>query len=258
LVMSSSIRSIKVGKTESYLLEKLEKGPTHITLLDPESILIDRAIEIARMVESCGSSAIMVGGSTVFSQNEMDEFIVTLKKNIKIPVIIFPNNVQALSKHADAVWYMSLLNSVEWYYIIGAQMQAAPFIKKHQIEAIPLAYIVFRGDTAVSAIGRVLPIPYNHPEVVVAYALAAQYLGFRFIYLEGGSGASEPIPPNVIKAVKSSISIPLIVGGGIRTVEQAQKVLESGADVVVTGTIAEEDPENLRRLIAKVNSYRVC
>lgn len=257
--MSSSIRTIKVGKTESYLLEKLQKGPIHMTLLDPESIPVDRAVEIARMVESSGSSAIMVGGSTITSQNEMDEFIITLKKNIQIPVIVFPNNVQALTKHADAVWYMSLLNSIEWYYIIGAQMQAAPFIKKHQIEAIPLAYIVFRGDTAVSAIGRVLPIPDNHPEVVVAYALAAEYLGFRFVYLEGGSGASEPVSSNVIKAVKSSINIPLIVGGGIRTVEKAQQVLDSGADIIVTGTIAEEDPDRLKSLIAKINSYRrVC
>lgn len=254
--MSSSIRTIKIGKTESYLLEKLEKGPIHITLLDPENTVVDKAVEIARMVESFGSSAIMVGGSTISSQNEMDEFIATLKKNIKIPVIIFPNNVQSLTKHADAVWYMSLLNSVEWYYIIGAQMQAAPFIKKHQIEAIPLAYIVFRGDTAVSAIGRVLPIPINHPEVVLAYALAAQYLGFRFVYLEAGSGAAEPIPPKVIKTVKSSITIPLIVGGGIRTVEQVRQTLESGADIIVTGTVAEEEPEKLKKIIATVGSYR--
>ncbi len=254
--MSSNTGSVKIGRTESYLLERLEKGPIHLTLLDPESITVDRAVKIAKEAETVGTSAIMVGGSTVSSQNEMDEFILTLKKNIKIPVIIFPNNVQALTRYADAVWYMSLLNSVEWYYIIGAQMQAAPFIKRHQIEAIPLAYIVFRGDTAVSAIGRVLPIPDNHPEVVVAYALAAQYLGFRFVYLEAGSGAVQPIPPNVIKAVKSSINIPLIVGGGIRTEEQARQVLESGADIIVTGTIAEEDLDRLNRVISIVNRYR--
>ncbi len=254
--MSSNTKSVKIGRTESYLLDRLEKGPIHLTLLDPESIPVDTAVKIAKAAETVGSSAIMVGGSTISSQNEMDEFILTLKKNIKIPVIIFPNNVQALTRHADAVWYMSLLNSVEWYYIIGAQMQAAPFIKKHQIEAIPLAYIVFRGDTAVSAIGRVLPIPDNHPEVVVAYALAAQYLGFRFVYLEAGSGAAQPIPPNVIRAVKSSISIPLIVGGGIRTEEQTRQVIESGADIIVTGTIAEEDLDRLNRVISIVNRYR--
>ncbi|MEM1583565.1 MAG: geranylgeranylglyceryl/heptaprenylglyceryl phosphate synthase [Nitrososphaerota archaeon] len=254
--MPSSVKTLRVGKTESYLLERLEKGPIHMTLLDPQNMVIEEAVEVAKKVESCGSSAIMVGGSTIASQNEMDEFIATLKKSISIPVIIFPNNVQALTKHADAVWYMSLLNSVEWYYIIGAQMQAAPFIKKYQIEAIPLAYIVFRGDTAVSAIGRVLPIPTNHPEVVVAYALAAQFLGFRFVYLEAGSGAAEPIPPNVIKTVKSSINIPLIVGGGIRTVEHVRQTLESGADIIVTGTIAEEDPEKLEKIIATVKSFR--
>lgn len=254
--MPSNMKFVKVGRTESYLLERLEKGPIHMTLLDPENVQIDSAVKIAKMAESSGSSAIMVGGSTVSSQNEMDEFILALKKNIKIPVIIFPNNVQALTKHADAVWYMSLLNSVEWYYIFGAQMQAAPFIKKYQIEAIPLAYIVFRGDTAVSAIGRVLPVPDNHPEVVVAYALAAQYLGFRFIYLEAGSGATQPISSNVVRAVKSSINIPLMVGGGIRTEEQASRVLESGADIIVTGTIAEEDLDRLNGVISTVNLYR--
>lgn len=254
--MDKFLRSLKIRSTESYLLSKLENGPIHMTLLDPENISIDQAIQIAKIVESEGCAAIMVGGSTVSSQSEMDEFIISLKKNVKIPIIIFPNNVQALSKYADAVWYMSLLNSLDWYYIVGAQMQAAPFIKKHNIETIPLAYIVFRADTAVSAIGRVLPIPENHPEVVVAYALAAQYLGFRFVYLEAGSGASHPISSNILKTIKSSIDIPLIVGGGIRTVEQVVAILDSGVDIIVTGTLAEEDVDRLRKLINTINSYR--
>ncbi|MCS7126256.1 MAG: geranylgeranylglyceryl/heptaprenylglyceryl phosphate synthase [Aigarchaeota archaeon] len=253
---SSRPRTVKIGATESYILRKLENGPIHMTLLDPENISIERATQIAKIVEAEGSSAIMVGGSTVASQNEMDEFVISLKKNVKIPIIIFPNNVQALTKHADAVWYMSLLNSLEWYYIIGAQMQAAPFIKKHNIETIPMAYIVFRADTAVSAIGRVLPIPENHPEVVAAYALAAQYLGFRFVYLEAGSGAPQPIPSKVIKTIRSSIEIPLVVGGGIRSVEQINEVIKAGADIIVTGTLAEEDLNQLKRLINIVKSYR--
>ncbi|MEM1676436.1 MAG: geranylgeranylglyceryl/heptaprenylglyceryl phosphate synthase [Nitrososphaerota archaeon] len=254
--MSSILKHVRIGRVESYILEKLEEGPVHMTLLDPESIGIGRATRLAKIVEEEGSSAIMVGGSTVSSQYEMDEFVSTLKKNIDIPIIIFPNNVQALTKYADAVWYMSLLNSLEWYYIIGAQMQAAPFIKKYKIEAIPLAYIVFRGDTAVSAIGRALPIPDNQPEIVVAYGLAAQYLGYRFLYLEAGSGAPSPIPSRIVKIVKEYVEIPVIVGGGIRTSEQARELVEAGADIIVTGTLAEEDIDKLRRLIQTIKNYK--
>ena len=248
-------RTLKIGRVEQYILDELEKGPIHMTLLDPENFTIESALKIAKVSEEVGSSAIMVGGSTISSQLEMDQFVQALKEKLDIPIIIFPNNVQALSRYADAVWYMVLLNSVEWYYVIGAQMQGALFIKRYGLEAIPMGYLVFGAESAVSAMGRALRLPMSKPKVVVAYALAAQYMGLRFVYLEAGSGALSPIPANVIQAVKSSIDIPLIVGGGIRSVDQMKKTLDAGADIVVTGTMAERGEDSLKALIRVVKNH---
>lgn len=247
-------RTLKIGRVEQYILDELEKGPIHMTLLDPENFTIESALRVAKVSEEAGSSAIMVGGSTISSQLEMDQFVRSLKENVNIPIIIFPNNVQALSRHADAVWYMVLLNSVEWYYVIGAQMQGALFIRRYGLEAIPMGYLVFGAESAVSAMGRALPLPMSKPKVVVAYALAAQYMGLRFVYLEAGSGAASPIPADVIQAVKSSIDIPLIVGGGIRSVDQMERALNAGADIVVTGTMAEKGEDALKALIRVIRS----
>ena len=248
-------RTLKVGRVEQYILDELEKGPIHMTLLDPENFTIDSALRVAKVSEEAGSSAIMVGGSTISSQLEMDQFVQALKEKVNIPIIIFPNNVQALSRYADAVWYMILLNSVEWYYVIGAQMQGALFIRRYGLEAIPMGYLVFGAESAVSAMGRALPLPMSKPKVVVAYALAAQYMGLRFVYLEAGSGALSPIPTNVVQAVKSSIDVPLVVGGGIKSIDQMKKILEAGADIVVTGTMAERGEDALKALIRVVKNH---
>lgn len=247
---------VKIGEVEKYLYEKMSKGPIHLTLMDPENIDINNACKLAKEVENHGSSAIMVGGSTVCSIEEMDFFIKEIKKNIRIPIIIFPNNINAVSKYADAIFFMSLLNSVEWYYIIGAQAQGALLVKKFNIEPIPLGYIVFNSDTAVAAMGRVIPLPPSHGEVAVTYALAAQYLGMRFIYLEAGSGAKEAIPPKTVSIIKKNIKIPIIVGGGIRDSSIALELIKAGTNAIVTGTIAEEHPEKLFKIIESIKNFK--
>jgi phosphoglycerol geranylgeranyltransferase len=247
---------VKIGKVEKYLYEKMSKGPIHLTLMDPENINIESACKLAKEVENRGSSAIMVGGSTIYSTEEIDFFIKEIKKEINIPIIVFPNNINAVSKYADAIFFMSLLNSVEWYYIIGAQAQGALLIKKYKIEPIPLGYIVFNSDTAVAAMGRVIPLPPSHGEVAVTYALAAQYLGMRLVYLEAGSGAREPIPPKTINIIKKVVEIPIIVGGGIRDSNTALELIKAGANAIVTGTIAEEHPEKLFKIIETINKFK--
>ncbi|MCD6421694.1 MAG: geranylgeranylglyceryl/heptaprenylglyceryl phosphate synthase [Thaumarchaeota archaeon] len=251
------MRHLKIGKVEEYLLKKLESGEKiHLLLLDPEEISPERGAEVAGEAEAAGSDGIMVGGSTFFSQSDLDNFVKSLKSSISIPVIIFPNNITSITRYADAVWFMSMLNSVDHYFIIGAQSQGAVLIKQYGLEAIPMGYMVFGGDTAVAAMGRALPLPPSRGEVAACYALAAQYLGMRFVYLEAGSGAREPIPPETIRAVRRVLEIPLIVGGGIRSPEDARRVLEAGADIVVTGTIAEENLERCKEVIAAVKSFK--
>lgn len=230
-----------IGTVEKYLLDRIrENGAIHITLIDPEKVTPQFASKTAREVESCKTAAIMVGGSTLTSTSHLDNVVEAVQKTVKIPVILFPNNITGICRHADAIWFMSLLNSSDPYFITGAQVLGAPIIKKFGLEAIPLGYIIVGENTAVSVVGRAFPIPYNKPDLAAAHALAAQYFGMRFVYLEAGSGAKEPPPPDMIKMVRELVSIPLIVGGGIRTGKQVREAVDAGADAIVTGTVVEE------------------
>jgi len=242
---------------ERYLLDKIqEDGAIHITLIDPEKVSPESASHIAEEAEASETAAIMVGGSTSVSTSDLDKTVRAVKKGVEIPVILFPNNVTGISQYADAIWFMSLLNSVDPYFIIGAQVLGAPLVKKYGLEAIPLGYIVVGAGAAVGVIGRATPIPYGRPELAVAHALAAQYLGMRFVYLEGGSGAKNPVPKEMIRLVKSTVEVPLVVGGGIKTGEQMKSVVDAGADVVVTGNVTEESmvKDKVKELVRSIKS----
>ncbi|MEM2188114.1 MAG: geranylgeranylglyceryl/heptaprenylglyceryl phosphate synthase [Thermoproteota archaeon] len=250
------LKFLKLGKVEHYLLEEIEKGPIHMLLLDPDEVSISSGEKLVRLAESKGSAAVMVGGSTIGSQIDLDNFVKSLKAATSLPIIIFPNNVQAVVPSADAIWYMVLMNSLDWYFVMGAQIQASLLIKKYDLEAIPMGYLVFNSETAVASMGRALPLPKNQPEVAVAYSLAAQYIGMRFIYLEGGSGAPSPIPAEIIHAVANTVDIPVIVGGGIRDITQVNEIIKAGASVIVTGTLAEQNPNMLESLITYIRGFR--
>lgn len=246
-----------IGRVERYLLNKIqEDGAIHITLIDPEKVSPESASHIAEEAEASETAAIMVGGSTSVSTSDLDKTVRAVKKGVEIPVILFPNNVTGISQYADAIWFMSLLNSVDPYFIIGAQVLGAPLVKKYGLEAIPLGYIVVGAGAAVGVIGRATPIPHGRPELAVAHALAAQYLGMRFVYLEGGSGAKNPVPKEMIRLVKSTVEVPLVVGGGIKTGEQMKSVVDAGADVVVTGNVTEESmvKDKVKELVRSIKS----
>jgi len=192
----------------------------------------------------------MIGGSTFLSSSHLDSVIKAIKRITSLPVILFPNNVTGISRYADAIWFMSLLNSVDPYFLIGAQVLGAPLVKRFRLEAIPMGYIIVGEGGAASVIGRATPIPYDKPEIAVAHALAGQYLGMRFIYLEAGSGAKQPVTPLMIQAVRKAIDIRLIVGGGIRKGEQAQKAVKAGAEIIVTGNVVETS--DVRKAISDI------
>lgn len=247
-----------VGRVEKYLLEKIEsEGTIHITLIDPEKVTHASASRIAEKTKSSGTSAIMVGGSTFFSTTHLNSVVKAVKRAVKIPVILFPNNVTSISRYADAIWFMSLLNSADPYFLIGAQVLGAPLIKKYGLEPIPLGYIIVGDGGTVGVVGKAVAVPYNKPELAVAHALAAQYLGMRFVYLEGGSGAKRPVPPEMIRAVKRHIDVPLIVGGGIKNRGQAIAAASAGASIIVTGNILE-NVEAKRKVSEIVKSIRNC
>jgi phosphoglycerol geranylgeranyltransferase len=228
------------GRVEKYLLERIKaEGSIHITLVDPEKVTPPQASRIAENSKTSGTSAIMVGGSTFVSPAHLDAVVKAIRRTVKIPTILFPNNITGISRHADAIWFMSLLNSIDPYFLIGAQILGAPMVKKYGLEPIPMGYVIVGDGGTAGIVGKAIPVPYNKPELVAAHALAGQYLGMHFIYLEGGSGAKNPVPPEMIRTVKNFVDIPLIVGGGIRTKEQALTAASAGADVLVTGNIIE-------------------
>jgi phosphoglycerol geranylgeranyltransferase len=229
-----------LGSIETYLLEKIKaEGSIHITLIDPEKVTISQASRVAENSKSNGTSAIMIGGSTFVSKSHLDDVIKSIRSTVKIPIILFPNNITGISRHADAIWFMSLMNSVDPYFIIGAQILGAPLVKKYGLEPISMGYVIVGEGGTAGVIGKAIPVPYDKPDLAVAHALAGQYLGMHFIYLEGGSGTKNPVPPKMIRMVKQFIEIPLVVGGGIRTKEQALTAASAGADIIVTGNIIE-------------------
>ncbi|OUJ18243.1 (S)-3-O-geranylgeranylglyceryl phosphate synthase TIM-barrel fold PcrB [Methanonatronarchaeum thermophilum] len=212
----------------------------HLTLIDPDEQTPARAGEIAVEAMSGGSDGIMVGGSTVSGQSIVDETVKEVKEKVDLPVILFPQDTSGLTGRADAVFFMSLLNSREPMYITGMQMRGAPIIKKLGLEPLPMAYLVIEPGGTVGYISDSRPIPREKPEIAASYALAGEYMGMDFIYLEAGSGVTEHVPLDMIGAVAKTTNSNIIVGGGIRTPKQAKKVVEAGADIVVTGSLVEE------------------
>lgn len=248
-----------LGRVEKYLLEKIKaEGPIHITLIDPEKVTAAQAAKVAEISKNSGTSAIMIGGSTFISQEHLDDVVKAIKQTVKIPTILFPNNVSGISRYADAVWFLSLLNSVDPYFLIGAQILGAPLVRKYGIEPMPMGYIIVGEGGTAGVVGKAIAIPYTKPELAAAHALAGQYLGMRFIYLEGGSGAANPVPPEMIRTVKRFIEVPLIVGGGIRTKEAALTAASGGADIIVTGNVIENSDakERVTEIIQGIKSVK--
>ncbi|MCX8150920.1 MAG: geranylgeranylglyceryl/heptaprenylglyceryl phosphate synthase [Candidatus Bathyarchaeota archaeon] len=230
-----------LGPVERYLTDKIKTdGSIHMTLIDPEKVTVQQAASIAENAKTSGTAAIMIGGSTFVSQEHLDRVVKTIKETaVELPTILFPNNITGISRYADAIWFMSLLNSVDPYFIVGAQILGAPLIKKFGLEPIPMGYVIVGEGGTAGIVGKAIPVPYNKPELAAAHALAGQYLGMRFIYLEGGSGAKNPVPAEMIRVVKHFSDAYLIVGGGIRTKEQAVTASSAGADIIVTGNLVE-------------------
>jgi len=244
-----------LGRVEQYLIDGInEQGAIHLTLLDPEKVTRSSAKALAKAIDKSGSAAIMIGGSTAVSVYHSDEVIITIKKQTKLPVIIFPNDIAGISREADAIFFMSLMNSMNPYYITHAQALGAPLVKRYGLEPIPMGYVIV-GDRGAAAafVGQVNPIPFDKPQLAVIYGMAAQFMGKRFFYLEAGSGVEQPISPEMVAAVGKNIEIPLIVGGGIRSPKAARQIVKAGARVIVTGTLVEKaSPETLRRLVRSV------
>jgi phosphoglycerol geranylgeranyltransferase len=222
------------------MLTAIEKqGAAHLTLIDPDPMKQSStdAGQIAMLAERAGTNGIMVGGSTAFGI--INETIKTIKQKVKVPIILFPGNITGLSPHADAVFFMSLLNSRRIYWLIDAQTIGARYIKTFNLEPISMAYLIVEPGGTAGYVGDARLIPRDKSDIALGFALAAQYLGFQLVYLEAGSGAENAVPLSMIETVSNNLDIPLAVGGGIYTPEQAATVAKAGANIIVQGTIVE-------------------
>ncbi len=248
----------RIGRVERYLHERLERGPVHFTLIDPDKSPGEHAARVARGAVELGSDLILLGGSTGISREVMDEAALAVKRAVQVPVVIFPEGATSLTPKADALLFMSLLNSRNLELVIRTHARAAPAVRKMGLEAIPLGYLVIAPGMRVGEVGQVDAVPRDEVDAAAGYALAAELLGMRFVYLEAGSGAPAPVPAPMVRTVRAILSIPLIVGGGIRSGADARALLDAGAQILVTGTIAEEEGlgEGFRSILAEVRRGR--
>ena len=229
------------GKIELFLKSELKKKNALLfVLIDSEVSKLESSQKLAQDVEKIGASAILVGGSSATDQIEMAEVVKGIKKGIKIPIILFPGNVTGVVPDADAILFSSLMNSENPYFITQAQALGAPSVLKFGLEPLPTAYLVIGDGTSAWFVGSARGIPFEKPKIAAAYALAAQFLGMRFVYLEAGSGAKSSVTPEMVKTVRKAFNGFLIVGGGIRDIKTATNLVKAGANALVIGTFLEK------------------
>lgn len=230
-------------KTFNYLCDiKEAKGAGFFLLLDPDRLTRDGLREIIEHAQSSGVDAFLFGTS-LMTRDVFEEVLADVKKFSRVPVIIFPGNLFQISGKADAILYISVLQSRNVDLIIRNHVHAAPLIKFHNLEAISTAYLLVESGKLTTAqfMSDSIPIPHNKPEIAAAYAMAAELFGMKMIYLEAGSGAELSISPEMISTVVKYSNLPVIVGGGIRTPETANEIVRAGASFVVTGNFFENN-----------------
>ena len=216
-------------------------------LIDPDfgadEAQLERTVQNACMAKA---DMIFVGGSLLTSA-AFDRCVELVKQWSDSPVVLFPGSPAQLSKHADAVLFLSLISGRNPELLIGHHVTAAPTIHAMGIEAIPTGYMLVDGGkpTTVSYVSQTVPIPHDKPGIAAATAIAGELLGLRTIYMDTGSGALRTVSPEMIAAVRKSVAVPIIIGGGIRDVKTAQVLCDAGADVLVVGTAFEQDPDHI-------------
>jgi phosphoglycerol geranylgeranyltransferase len=261
-----------MGVLAEYMCDT-SSGTRHAIVIDPADQTPDIAANRALAAAHAGSSMILVGGSSDTDMENVHATIVAIKEalelatwaasqdsdmddSVQIPVVLFPQGAAALSPAADGITFMVLMNSMDQRFLIGEQVKGAPFVKKAGIEPVPMGYLICEPGGKAGEVGKADLIAPQQTERVEAYAMAAQFLGFKLLYLEAGSGVETPVNPELIKAARESCDLPIIVGGGIRDPQTARDASEAGADWIITGNITEEydDASELQAVLSDLIS----
>lgn len=221
-----------------------------LPLVDPDKTHDGAAVQLGQTAQELGIPAILIGGS-ILTDGNLDRCIRSLKTHFTGKVLLFPGNTMQLSAEADGILFLSLISGRNPELLIGKHVVAAPYIKNAGLEAIPTGYMLIESgqQTSVSYMSHTFPIPSHKTDIAVCTALAGEMLGLRCIYMDAGSGALQAVPENMIRAVSTQVRVPLIVGGGIRSVADARKAVDAGADLIVVGNVLEKSPGLLRDMV---------
>ncbi|MCD6398302.1 MAG: geranylgeranylglyceryl/heptaprenylglyceryl phosphate synthase [Candidatus Aenigmarchaeota archaeon] len=237
-----------INKTERYIHETIERdGVVFFGLIDPEPNN-KKTIEYAKAFYKGGADIILLGGSLGYAESYiLDEIAKQIKEVAPIPLMLFPGNISGLTKYADALYYMSLMNSMNPYWITGAQALAAPSVKKLKIEAIPTSLIIVEPGETVGWVGEARPVLIHKPELAAAYAMAGKYMGHRMTILERGSGAPGPSPPEMFAAVKKAVGHPVICAGSSKNLDDIRKTIKAGADGIHIASLIEKSSNPFKK-----------
>lgn len=244
------------GPVLEYLLQvKQRRGAGYLILLDPDRLSLDELEQRAAICAEVGVDAILVGTSLTLLVDHREVYE-RIKRQVEIPVITFPGSGSHVSPLADAIFFLSMVSSRNPELLIGEQVRTAPLLKQWGVEVIATAYLLIESGTLTSVqfMSNTLPIPRTKSDIAMAHALAAEYMGMKLLYLEAGSGAREPVPDEMVRAVSEYCALPIVVGGGIRDPGTARAKVEAGASFVVTGKVVEDGRADLRARLTELSA----
>lgn len=241
------------------LVEAKKAGKKKLAvLIDPDEVRLGKMDQILNIATLAKVDYFFIGGSLIVN-NQLDACLVSIREKCNIPMVLFPGDSYQLSYKADAILFLSLISGRNAELLIGKHVLTAPYLKMSPLEVISTGYMLVDGGvpTTVSYISNTNPIPNNKADVAVCTAIAGEMLGLKCIYMDAGSGAREPISAEMIDAVSCATSIPLIIGGGIKTPEKARENIEAGADVIVVGNAFEKDPSLIISISNAIEKHNV-
>lgn len=226
------------------LVKPANKKSGFIILIDPDKVTNEELLTKVKLYSKKEIDYFFIGSSQPIKA-DMSEAIKIIKENSNIPVIIFPGSPEQLRPNADGILFISLLSGRNPDYLISSHVYAAPVLKKWKMSVLPTAYLLIESgkESSVERVSKTKPLKRDNLEAIVSHSLAGEMLGMKYVYLEAGSGAKEPLTPEIVKAVKESVSIPIIVGGGIKSAKVVKELSNAGADFIVVGNHFESKIE---------------
>ena len=228
-----------------------------VVLIDPDKVRLGNMDNVLDNAVKAQVDYFLIGGSLIVN-NQLDQCLLTIKERCDIPMILFPGSSLQLSWKADAILFLSLISGRNPDLLIGNHVIAAPYLKLSPLEILPTGYMLIDGgaETSVLYMSNTRPIPTHKEDIAVCTAMAGEMLGLRLMYMDAGSGAKYPVKKEIIESVSGTLSVPLFVGGGIRTPEKAAENAKAGADVIVVGNAIEKNPDlviEMARAVHEIN-----